>query len=252
MRAREALGDIAARLAAPGEYNGADLGVDLEKILLRHGWAAKARRGKVVPVYPDGQSGSERRVTAIQRRMYLPGEEWDAYLGEHIERILGEQSSDGPSVGDQALAVVRALAEPLRGDQPVNAGDYMDEASRLLEGFEHAEPAGTERQQAASRAARDLAVAVTSEEANDFLDTAARVLDREGFLHERPAKYQCWVVVGKGKSRQIKSWGHDLKRDAIRSVKDAVKEHRREGGVQGAEYEANWVWKRGRLEETVF
>jgi hypothetical protein len=47
-----------------------------------------------------------------------------------------------------------------------------------------------------------------------------------------------------------------LKRDAIREVTTAVREHKSEGGVESQDdrkpYEATWAWVRGKLIKTEF
>src|SRR6185312_8474151 len=114
--------------------------------------------------------------------------------------------------------VVEDLAEPLRDDEPIQAGDYQEAASRWLAGFEDAEPAGSPHERAALRAVRDLARAVDGLEANDFLNEARRVLDREGFLRSAVAPgpppankgtkgegYRCWIATRR-KPREVRAW----------------------------------------------
>jgi hypothetical protein len=67
--------------------------------------------------------------------------------------------------------------------------------------------------------------------------------------------YRCWVVTKK-KPRDVKVWHVPLKRDAIREVTAAVREHKSEGGVESEDdrkpYETTWAWVRGKLVKTEF
>jgi hypothetical protein len=67
--------------------------------------------------------------------------------------------------------------------------------------------------------------------------------------------YRCWVVTKK-KPRDVKVWHVALKRDAIREVTAAVREHKSEGGVESHDprkpYETTWSWQRGKLIKTEF
>jgi hypothetical protein len=67
--------------------------------------------------------------------------------------------------------------------------------------------------------------------------------------------YRCWVVTKK-RPRDVKVWHVPLKKDAIREVAAAVREHKSEGGVESQDprkpYETTWAWERGTLIKTEF
>ena len=71
-----------------------------------------------------------------------------------------------------------------------------------------------------------------------------------------PGTYRCWVVTKKKPPREVKVWNVPLKKDAIREVTAAVREHQSEGGVESQDprkpYETTWAWVRGKLITTEF
>ena len=87
------LGDIANYLETSGE-SGADLGSGIERILVQDCWVRMGTDGRPIAVYPNRRTVAAKRLGQVLRRMYWPGNEWDADLGPDLERILGAERDD--------------------------------------------------------------------------------------------------------------------------------------------------------------
>jgi hypothetical protein len=167
----------------------------------------------------------------------------------------------------EAVRRVEELAKPLQDDESVNAADYFELAERLIGGIDVDAIVPTKPVE--KRAVE--AVWILREYVNDphgwdptdFVDVAVRVLHDTEFLPpandeqkiSAPA-YHCWVVTQR-RPRRVRTWSCTRKADAIRGVREAVKEHRTEGGVTCDDPKKplaiQFVWKRGgKIEASEF
>jgi hypothetical protein len=173
-----------------------------------------------------------------------------------------------------ALFIVQNLANKLRDESAdVNGGDLINCVARALDdaGFiAEARAASSGRFHPIPKKAPALAVVQNiallfrdqDEDINgaDFVDFVSRELDNAGFLAEARADagnlssetkgYHCWVVTSK-KPRHVRNWVATRRSEAVSQVKNAVREHKSEGGVESHDakkpFEVTFSVLRGKL-----